>query len=212
MNKQNMLRPVATAFVAAMTFGAFGSPASAIDEIPVVTMDTGQSVKALVYARAFELSEPYTYAWTADQAEITSGHLLVFEVDPAMAQPRQVESPVLYLGRTPAEILNVGVESGNMIVLVPGDVDVAASVAYFGSWELPERVDDARGAAEEAAALALGVSPIGAAQFTAALAAGGDALRTRSVNGVHRAVADLLDVYSPEERELAEAYRLIPAE
>jgi hypothetical protein len=194
-----------------LALAASAGVALAVDEVAVTPTDNGTAVKGLVYARPFELQEPYVYTWTKEQESITSGYVLVVEVDPAYAQPRDIASPVLYVGHRPAEVTNLGIQSGRMVVIVPGDTDLTSAPIFFGSIELPERVDRARGEAEVAAALALGIQPVGAQAARTALLAGGPALRTRSIDGVYRSLADVLTRYSPDEAGRIESLRLIPA-
>jgi hypothetical protein len=180
------------------------------DAATVVPTDDGDAVRELLYARPFVLERPYEYLWTAEKPEIRSGMILVVEVDPEYARPRQLGVPVLYVGARPAELANVGYESGRMIVIVPGDTDLAASPVYFGSTEFPERVDAERGRRELQAALGVGIAPPGEEELERAFAAGGDTLRTPAIDGVYRSLADVIMEYSPYESELAETYRGIP--
>ncbi len=182
------------------------------EDVPVVPTGNAGSVSALLYARPFSLERPYINAWTRELQPIRSGFILVLQADPALLQPRQTWMPALYVGTRPAEVTNVGVESGRVVVLVPGDTDLYSAPAYFGSVQLPERVDAARGASELAAARAIGTLPFSREMVEAALRAGGAPLSARTIDGVYRAVADVLAAYSPQEQDLVERYRLIPAE
>ena len=175
---------------------------------PVVPTDNGGAVRELLYARPFEVNDPFTYWWTAERPEIGAGYILVVAVDPEFAKPRQVDMPVLYVGHTPAQLTHVGYESGHLVVIVPATVNLATDPIFFGSLELPERVDAARGAQEMAAALTLGIRPVAEDKLSAALAAGGETLREVDLEGVMLTVADLIDEYAPDESEVAESYRL----
>jgi hypothetical protein len=202
-------RKLAYALSLLLTFAAV-LPVAAQDIVPVVPTDHGDSVRGLVYARPFTLEQPYSYAYSKEQPRIQSGYILVLNVDPELAQPRNAWTPVIYVGRYPAEITNLRVESGRLVVLVPGEVDLAKDPAYFGSVELPERVDAARGAEELAAALKIGIRPFSSDVIASALAAGGPALRAVGINDVYRAVAGVLTTYVPEDRDRAEQYLKIP--
>ncbi len=184
--------------------------AAAEDAVPVVPTDHGHSVQALLYARPFTLTAPYTYTFVKEQPAIRNGYILALAVDPALAQPHQTWTPVLYVGTRPAELTNLGEPSGHLVVIVP-DLDLRTASAYFGSVQLPERVDAARGALEQAAAERIGIRPFPVQEVEAALAAGGDTLRAPSINDVYRAVAGVILTYAPEDRERAEEYLLIPA-
>jgi hypothetical protein len=179
-------------------------------EVPVVPTGEVGTVRNLLYARPFRMEKPYRYEWTAERAEITSGTILVVEVDKEFAKPREIGVPVLYVGTTPAEVTNVGYESGRMIVIVPGAVDLRTTPIFFGSEELPERVDAARGALELEAARAIGIVPFSASTVDAAFALGGEPLAVAGSEEVYRAIADLIDAYSPTETERAEIYRMTP--
>ena len=187
-------------------------PAAAEEEaVPVATTDHGDSVYGLLYARPFTLEKAYTYNYVKEQPQIQSGYILVLEVDSELARPRDVWTPVIYVGTRPAEVTNLSVESGRLVVLIPGDVDLKTTPAYFGSVQLPERVDAERGAQELASALRAGVHPFPEEMVDRALAAGGAALQAVSINDVYRAVAGVLTTYVPEDKERAEEYLLIPA-
>jgi hypothetical protein len=166
-----------------------------------------EAVRGLLYARPFTLQEPYVYTWLHDQPAITSGLLLVLAVDPEVAKPRQVDVPVLFAGDTPIHLTNNGYPSGRMIVIVPAWVDLGRAPVYFGSTELPERIDRARGVLEEAAASVRGAGPFSAEARAAAFAAGGEPLAVRGSHELFLAVADLIDRFAPQESELAEIYR-----
>ncbi len=186
--------------------------ATADDSVPVAPTDSGSSVKALLYARPFELSQRHLYHWTREKPKISKGFILVVEVDPEYARPRQVNVPVLYVGDKPAELTNVGYQSGRMIVIVPGEPDLKVTPIFFGSMELPERVDAARGRAEQAAAEKLGIRPFPPEAVQAALIRGGGTLRVRDTVHLYLAISDLILIFSPTEIERAESYRILPRE
>lgn len=197
--------------VATAPLGAQSPDASQTDPpTAVVPTGTATSVSGLLYVRPFTLEQPYRYVYTAEQSEITSGFLLVLEVDRELAQPRDFAMPVLYVGTRPAELLNFGHLSGRIVALIPGDTDLATAAAYFGSTELPERVDATRGEQELTAALARGVRPFAREVVDAARAAGGSPIEARNIDAVYRAGGELILRYAPEERETAEGYLLIP--
>lgn len=179
------------------------------EDVPVEPTDSGNSVKDLVYARAFTLEESYDYVWSAENLAIDSGYVLVFEVDREVAYQRQVDQPVLYVGTRPAEILNHGWEQGVVVAIVP-DVDLTSVPAFYGSVELPERVTAERGQAELAAAREIGVENLDAATVSRALTEGGAALQVASKDGLYRSVADVIELFSPGESERVADLRLIP--
>jgi hypothetical protein len=130
------------------------------DAIPVAPMDDGRAVHAVLEARPFSLREgSLTYDWMAGAPAIEAGRLVVVEVDPTYLVPRQVKAPVLYAGPVPVDVLQRDREAGCVVGVIPSGIDPAHEPFYFGSWELPERVDARRGAAERDAALAIGLRP-----------------------------------------------------
>lgn len=94
-----------------------------------------------------------------------------------------------------------------MIVIVPDWIDLSRAPVFFGSTELPERVDRIRGEGEMTAALGRAARPFGPDLRAAAFGVGGTTLPCRSSVELFLAVADLIDRYAPEEKELAEIYR-----
>jgi len=177
------------------------------DAPAVIPTDQGASVRDLIYARSFTLEEPFTYLWMREHPQVTSGTILVLDVDRAYARPRPVDMPVLYVGGTPAELMNVGYESGTIIAIVPGNRDLTAEPIFFGSIELPERVDASRGQEELAAAWAAGIRPFSSETVRRANARGGRLLAARTPKELLLAIADLLDSYAPDESDRTRAYR-----
>ena len=165
------------------------------------------AVRGLLYARAFNLQEPFVYTFLREQPAISRGFLLVLAVDPQVAKPRQVDVPVLFAGDTPVHLTNAGYPDGWMVVIVPDWIDLARVPVFFGSTELPERVDRARGAREMTAAAARTARPFTPQVRAGAFAAGGELLKCAGSVELFRAVADLIDRYAPAEHELAEIYR-----
>jgi len=193
--------------LAALLAGGATLPRAAASSDPAEQAVPVTAVRSLLYARPFTLQDPYVYTWLHDQPAITSGWLLAVAVDPEVAKPRQVDVPVLFAGDTPAHLTNSGYPSGVMIVIVPAWVDFTQAPIYFGSTELPERIDRARGAREQAVAAERGARPFSAQTRASALAAGGAVLTLRGSRELFLAVADLIDRYAPQESELAEIYR-----
>jgi hypothetical protein len=204
--RARLITAAAAVLLAATLCGAAGAAEG------IQISDDGQGVRGLLYARPFTLEQPYQYLYTKEQPEITSGYILVLEVDPTFALPRQVHMPVLFVGTRPAELTNFGAESGRVVVLVPGDTDLASSPMFYGDTELPERIDAARGIEERDLALDQGITPFSQEEIDAALQAGGSPLAAVSIDGVYREVADLILAYAPEDVDTANGYKLIPAD
>jgi hypothetical protein len=160
-------------------------------------------IEGLRAARAFTLEVPYDWTWGADAALIAQGVLIAAAVDPALARPRAVGGPVLYAGARPAEPLNSGWPAGCLVALLPGPVDLSRAPLYFGSDELPERVDAARGEAELAAAMAAG--------FGRLAAVSGAPLAARDISEVLHLAADWIEACAPDEAGRAAILRGTPA-
>lgn len=157
--------------------------------------------------RVFTVAEARPYPWMQGHAPITSGLLIALEVEPALALPRQVAEPVIYVGDVPAERLNVGWPSGRLLLLVPGAPELEALPVFFGPPELPERIDAAHATADLALARDLGIAPFGADRIEAAFAAGGEPLALPDSRALDHAIADWIDAWAPGEAERAEGLR-----
>ncbi len=183
-----------------------------------------QPVRGLLVARPFRLQTPFRHAWRAERPAVEAGWLLVLEVDPALVRPRQTAMPVLYAGDQTAARVNVGHDSGRLVVIVPDapgeDGRPATPLAelpiWFGDADLPERVDAADVAAARRAAAAAGVRPRTEAERSAAIERGrvGASLDEAGV-AVHAdrlelmlAAMDLVETWAPDEAGLAEDWRL----
>jgi hypothetical protein len=176
-------------------------------ELPSVPA-TPHAVDGLVYAQPFTLNNGFTYYWNKERPTVTQGTLLVIQVDPALVHPRQTAEPVLYVGDSTAQRINVGHKSGHVIALVPGEVDLTKAPIWFGTPDLPERIDGNMVQAERKLAEAAGIAPFPADVVRRALARG-DATNAADMTELLRdEVAPLIERYSPQERELAEGFRV----
>ena len=180
---------------------------SAVEPLPAIPA-TPAAVDDLVYARKFTLQEGYKFRWCSEKPNVASGYLLVLKVNPDLVFARQLAEPVLYVGEQTAERLNNGYPSGHVVAIAPGVTDLAKALMWFGTPELPERVDAEMVQAELALAKAAGVEPFSAEKIEAALARGGEELTGPNVADVLRVAADLVRQYSPAEEELAKT--LVP--
>ena len=165
----------------------------------------GDGVRGVLWVQPFHVDRAFVYGWTAERPQVTDGTVIVVDVDPAFAVPRDARMPVLYVGATPAEWINTGYPDGRIVALVPGTVDWATTPVFYGPTALPEQIDAQRGQAVLQAALAGGAAPWALAAVTAVthptlLAADETALRAE--------LADLIDRFAPSERERATLLRL----
>jgi hypothetical protein len=106
--------------------------------------------------------------------------MLVLEADPALLRPRETQEPILFVGSLPAQRVTRDFESGRVVVLVPGPVDLAADPIWFGTPGLPEQVDAAAARAERGLATRAAIAPAGRRAAGAALAKGGAPARFAS--------------------------------
>jgi len=160
----------------------------------------------LLAVQPFVLKQSYTFDWSAEERDIRSGTLIVIKVDPKLVQPRNTPEPILYAGDRTVQRLNRGAGTGVVIGIIPGAVDLSTTPIWFGAPGLPESVTDETIRKERALAERARIQPFSAAAVARArlqpvtaddLA---DLLRAR--------VAELVIEYVPEERDLAESWRL----
>lgn len=93
---------------------------------------TPSAVIDVVYVQPFSLKTGYTHFWREEKPFVKSGTLAVFKVNPSLVYPRNALEPVLYVANQTAERLNFGNESGYVVAIIPGEVDLSKSRAWFG--------------------------------------------------------------------------------
>ncbi len=165
------------------------------------------AVRNILFAQPFTVERPYINTFSRERAKVSSGVLVVLEVDPAYLDPRDaVVNPVLYAGGAAVIRLNRGNESGRVIGIIPGSIDLATEPVWFGSPELPERLTAATVQAERARAERAGIRPFGTERIATIRRA---PVRVPDVATLLRNVAaELVLQYSPQEKELADQWRL----
>ena len=169
----------------------------------------------LLEALPFQLDEPFVHEWRAEKPLVSSGVVLVLRTAPELARARQTLEPVLYVGDQTAERVNAPESSDILIALVPAPIDADGALAldltrtpiWFGTPALPERVDAATIAHERELARTSGVGPpaLGErliAQPSPAL------VFVRSRDELDPYLADLVELYSPEEADLVRGLRV----
>ena len=172
---------------------------------------TPAAVQDIVFAQPFTLDQGEVSTWRADRPMVTSGYIIVLKVNPDLVYPRQTAEPVLYVGDTTAERLNVGYRSGHVVAVVGGPIsgeqamDLSKVKIWFGTPELPERVDAARIAQESALADAAGIKPFSADKIQGLLDQN-ETLSEANKAGILDEVASLIRRFSPQEEELAVSY------
>jgi hypothetical protein len=188
-----------TAAVLALSLLAVPACAAAIPPTPA-------PVRNILAVRPFTLGRPYVYDWSAQKVKVESGLLVVLEVDPALVIARDDLEPVLYAGDIPVQRLNHGSESGRVIAIIPGKVDLATTPIWFGAPGLPGRITAEIARSERARAEKTGVRPFSAEKIAAVTL---PAVTAPDLTTLLREVAAaLIDQYSPQEKDLADQWRL----
>jgi hypothetical protein len=174
-------------------------------ELPPVPITPAAAVD-LVLARPFTLGKGYRYDWRKDRPIVRSGTLVVLKADPNLVIPRDSAEPVLYAGNQTAQRLNHGDKSGHVIAIIPGKIDLTQAPIWFGRPGLPERVTSQTIRSERALADAARIRPFAAKKVKAATKKRLQAPDLFSLLRDH--VAPIVLEYSPQEKKLAETWRL----
>lgn len=186
---------------------SFSTLAAAADAPPDINkLVTPAAVEDVVYIAPFALEQGYGYDWRQERPFIKSGTLVVFQVNPDYVYPRNAAEPVLYAGTQTAQRLNQGNESGFVIAIIPGEIELSREPVWFGAPELPERVNAETIAAERATAEKAGIRPFEADKVQAVTQERIGASDLAAL--LREPVAELLLKYSPQEKALAETWRL----
>lgn len=167
---------------------------------------TPSAVIDIVEIQPFKLKAGYRYDWLQERPLVSAGLLVVLRVDPKYVLPRDTAEPVLYAGDRTVQRLNQGHRSGHVIGIIPGEVNPASAPIWFGRPQLPERVTPQiikaeRALADRAAIRAFSPDKIKGARR--------DAIEVDDLAALLRGrAADLVLKYSPDEKDLAETWRL----
>ena len=160
----------------------------------------------IVEIQPFRLKEGYQYDWLESRPIVSDGLLVVLKVDPSLVVPRNAAEPVLYAGDRTVQRLNQGDGSGFVVGIIPGDVDLAAEPIWFGHPELPERVTPEAIKEQRSLADSAGIKAFDPEKVKSALR---DVIEAENLAELLRGpAADLVLKYSPDEKELAETWRL----
>lgn len=165
-----------------------------------------QPVIDVVRIQPFRLRQSFQYDWRRERPDVQSGLLVVFKVDPDLVMPRNMLEPVLYAGNQTVQRLNHGNESGFVIGIIPEQIDLSQEPIWFGTPALPERIDSEMIAAERTRAERLGISALESVDIQT---------RTRDpiivpdlTTLLREQAAEFLLEFSPQEKRLADAWRL----
>lgn len=177
---------------------------------PASTQERGP-VRALDVAVPFELEQPYTHFWRAEQPSYTRGWIVVLEVDPALVHVTERAQPVLCAGVETLERVNHGEVSGRVVAIVPqvrggfGD-SLEGQPFWFASPALPESLTlgELRGELARASEW----RTFSAAEVDAARARGGSPIAVRDRSELDLLLGALVAEHAPDEIEKADALRV----
>lgn len=192
------------------TLAASVLAAAVVVAAPPQTPATPAAVQDIVFAQPFTLDQGEVSSWRAERPVVDSGYIIVLKVNPDLVYPRQSAEPVLYVGDTTAQRLNVGYRSGHVVAIVGAEItgdqamDLSKVKIWFGTPELPERVDANRIAQESALADAAGIKPFSADKISGLLAQN-ETLSEQTMAGILDDVAAQIRRFSPQEEEVAVA-------
>lgn len=196
---------IATALLGIPSLGACQSLTIDPDKVPVPP--TPRSVQRILVAQPFTVQTPFVNDWSPERREYTAGTLVVLEMDGAYLVPRNATlGPVLYAGNTPVMRLNHGHLSGRVIAIVPGTVDLTTVPLWFGSPEIADAKTPAAALAERRRTEQASMTALPPDQVREARRA---AVAAKDVAALLRTTAaELVLQYSPQEKALAEIWRL----
>jgi len=196
---------IAAALLAISSTSASQGLTGDADRVPVPP--TPRPVQRILVAQPFTLQTPFINDWSKERRQYTSGTLVVLEIDGAYLVPRNATlGPVLYAGDTPVQRLNHGHLSGRVIGIVPGTVDLTTVPLWFGSPEIADAKTPATASAERRKAEQASMRPLPADQIRAS---GRPPTSARDLAALLRTTAaELVLQYSPQEKALAETWRL----
>jgi hypothetical protein len=167
---------------------------------------TPAAVLDILVIQPFRLREGYQFDWLQSRPFVSDGLLVVLKVDPKHVLPRDAAEPVLYAGDRTVQRLNHGNGSGYVIGIIPGDIDLAAEPIWFGRPGLPGRVTPEVLREERALADSAGIKPFSPDKIAAARL---EAIEAEDLAALLRGpAADLVLKFAPDEKHLAETWRL----
>jgi hypothetical protein len=165
-----------------------------------------QSVIDIVHIQPFQLKQSFKYDWRRDRPDVRFGLLVVFKVAPDLVMPKNALEPVLYAGNQTVQRLNHGHESGFVIGIIPEQIDLSKEPVWFGTPALPERIDAEMIAKERAKAERAGILPLKSINIQSRAR---DMIVVSDLTTLLREqAANLLLEFSPQEKKLADSWRL----
>ena len=198
-----------TWFAAAFCFTALAVPAAHAQSTAAAALRVQVAPAAVIdilEIQPFRLKKGYEFAWLESRPFVSDGLLVVLRVDPGLVVPRDAGERVLYAGDRTVQRLNKGNGSGLVVGIIPGDLDLTAEPVWFGRPQLPERVTAEIIKNERTLADGAGIKPFGADKIEAVRR---DGIEAEDLAALLRgAGADLVLKYAPDEKHLADSWRL----
>lgn len=165
-----------------------------------------QPVIDIMRVQPFRLKQSYKHDWQFSRPDVQSGMLVVFKVKPDLVIPRNALEPVLYAGNSTVQRLNHGRKSGFVIGIIPAQIDLSKEPVWFGTPALPERINTETIAKERAKAERSGISALKSIDIKSRTQ---DMIVASNLTTLLREqAANLLLEFSPQEKRLAESWRL----
>ena len=165
-----------------------------------------KTILDVVHVQPFQLEESFRFDWRREKPDVRSGLLVVFKVDPDLVTPRNALEPMLYAGNQTVQRLNHGHESGFVIGIIPEELDLSKVPVWFGTPALPEAIGAEIIGNERARAERLGILPLTSIDMTSRTQ---DRVVASDLTTLLREqAADLVLQFSPQEKRLADSWRL----
>ena len=164
------------------------------------------AVDEILAVQPFVLEQGYEFDWSAQESDVRTGTLVVLKADPDLVRPRNAAQPILYAGDRTVQRLNRGAETGVVIGIIPGDVNLATAPIWFGAPGLPESVTEQTIREQRIMAERQEIQPFAADTIENARV---EPVRADDLPDLLRThAAELVLEYAPEERDLVESWRL----
>ena len=157
--------------------------------------ETPAPVDDILYARHFVLEEGYESFWQQERPVVTSGYIVVLKAEPTLVAPRAVPTPVLHAGSQSVEVVRTNYETGIVVGILRGDLDLTETRIWFGAPELAG--DLTANMIKERASLAtlVGVTTIDTDNVNRALATGGAGLHLPEKWALMDHIARVIETY-----------------
>ena len=166
---------------------------------PALAQGTPAPILDLLYARPFVLTQGYPSWWESGRPIVTSGYVVVLEVDRSFLVPRASAMPVLCAGNHTVESIGEDFDSGILVGILPERPDLTQTVFWFAAPAYAESMTSGIIEAARAEAVAAGIGPPDAQRVSEALAAGGGELQVGDKAALLDETAMLLGVYAGGE-------------